>query len=1294
MSQGKVVASGHYSIGLPSWGRCFWQDPNDGVLFLAYASGNTEVDFVTSADSGLTWSGPKVAFYVDNFTQHPNFDIAMDRNGDLHCGFRYQNYNCYAHLVKNGTTWDQESPIQRPWSICADSGSVGGHNGSVYVHEINDFYTVNTLSFTPPGFRATPQVFLVAKAGKDGGGLTAIKAARILSPFTSAPASGYFNSDVSDIASGIPPGLDGGFPTLTAAGKPANFGGGSFAYHKQVVYSVDTTGIVVSWNDEYDTFGRVWQNRRIIELFEENDAIDDVFNSGFIPEVIPGPSMGFEKGPYPFEPVNPIIVSTNEEYLGSFFDKHWDMFTSAHEHITQESFGIDKFVRVESSAQVQGGGELSRSLNYNEWADDVFRGGQPSNVAPALAPFSGTLCDITNGAQSGLMYMYFNSRASDGRHCVSRMLCEVEPQPQTGGPTKIIPTTYRFPDRFHPVSGIRNFAFVDTTLAGGKDGKGMWDGMRALHHVNGQWAAGKSEFVATVGSGLGPRINRLIAWDFNSSLEATAGLKLPTFSFDHITASGTNSTFVGLIAASIASSPSTVHNLFDQSTVTSQTISNGDSLTFEWNTPVIISRIEIPWNKTGFGSSDSTNMFEIEIQTSMDGINFETVKYYDGVPGREGFSTGDFLVKVYADTDLTIDEFNFTTRMDCGIGRFLRIRFTGPQTGTRDVREVRIYGASTTEGKVSTDFNSFLRTFSRPTQRTDYVEKFDGVFEFSSLPPGWRSYGDWDWFVQASGELSKPTKLPSAQPTRLGLVQSGIFAGRPVGSGDGSALSTAEWMPLNSSGVVEVDINVGVDELDKDGNPGRTIRWDTRYHKIGKGLIIPATSDDDSFQFFVVPSGKDASLNMGEVKDFHTQGNCYVGTCDYFTVSTNVPPGEWTLRWAFRRGKTPNAIPIAGDQSLAFIDNVRGLDAPTQPSIFGYMSAESFATGVIYGYMAKTDWSYINSYMKAYYWFEPRHGYIFGAPNAFEGINGYLLGNKEGQVLGYTLGGSGLLSIPSGSINGYVAVQSGNLSAINGYALGMRAEQIYGYMTSTSGVNSGSGIFGYMMVPDAASMIYGGVNLGVSGVPTDNILGFLANRANENTFGFVLGPSGALSNINGYMAPQNAGTILGYVSALASQTGDINGYVKVADEENNIFGYLISSGDPLLGPQQRINGYLLNDGVAEQIYGYMNVIDTENIYGYTKGAEFASGSINAYISGVGFAEEQVLGYLAGISGTASGSINSYLVGVEGPSKSILGWMVGIPDAANSCEACTPNHGNVPLPPAVTALTLPSSCFNI
>jgi hypothetical protein len=1272
-----VVASGHFDIGLPSWGRCFWQDPNDGVLFLAYVSGNTEVDFVTSADSGVTWSDPKFAFPVDDYSIHGNFDVAMDRNGEVHCAFRLNNFNCYAHLAKNGTTWDTEAPIWRPWGVCADSGSVGGHNGSIFINELNTSYNIATVP-TPPTYNTNPEVYLVAKSEKAGGGLTAIQAAQVLSPYTSLPNSGIYSNDVSAVATGIPPGLGGGFPLFTFAGVPTSFGGDGRWRSPQVTYTVDNSGTCIAYNPTFG--GGSWLLKRLVNTYQLGDPNSIAVQSGSVPFVAQGPTMGFEKGPFPFDPINSVLISTYEDKV-SGFENHWDLLTTAHEHTTLNSDSVDYFVRVESVVEVQGN-NLSRSTEYDSWADDVFDGGQPSNVAPALAPRSGTLCDITNGAASGVMYMYFNSRSQDGRHCVSRMLCDVLPQVQSTA-TNGIPTTYKFGNRFHPESGIRNFAYVDTTLAAGKDGIAQWTGMRALHHVNGQRLAGKSEFVATVGSGLNPSINRLIAWDFNKSIEGSAPLKLPSFSFDHIASSG-NGTFVGLSSASIASSPGLVHNLFDEDTTTAAVISNGDTLTFEWNTPVIITRVEMPWVKE-FGTGVSKEFFEIKLEISYDGVTFHTFKTFDEAGGRVALDAQDMLIKLFSEHNLDGDSYAFSNRMNNAVGRFLRITFEGAQTGTRDVREVRIYGAGTTSGETVTTFNDFTRTFVRSTSKTEYVEKFDGVFEFTSTPPGWRTYGDWEWGVQASGQLSRRNRLPTSLPTRHGHVQSGIFAHKTIGNGDGSALTTMQWMPLNTSGVVEVDITVGVGELDEDGNPGRTVSWDTRYHKIGRGVILPAGPEDDDFQFYVAPKGSPASGNLGKQSGFHLQGSCFVGTCDYFTVKTNVAPGDWTLRWMFRRGSSINAIPIAGDHSIAYIDNVKGLDAPAQPSIFGYLSSESFATGVIHGYMKKTNWEYINAYTKGYYWFEPRHGYIYGAPNGLGHIHGYLLGNKEGNIFGYALGGSGLLSIPSGAINGFVAVQSGNLSSINSYLLGPTSSNILGLLTGFDSVDSGSGIFGYMMTPDEWSIINGGLNLGASGVAL-GIDGFIASKQNEEIFGYVLGPPGDMSNIYGYLAPQNIGFINGYIHATDTGSGIIYSYLKTADAESDIHGFVLSSGDPIGPGQQMINGYLLNDGVFEIINGYIKAPAESIINGYMNAVDFASGSINVYMSGVGFVDSSIDGYLAGISGSNNSSIDGYLVGVQLPSSAIDGYLIGF-GSSGICD----NHGTVPFP-ALPLFVIPTGNF--
>ena len=222
-----------------------------------------------------------------------------------------------------------------------------------------------------------------------------------------------------------------------------------------------------------------------------------------------------------------------------------------------------------------------------------------------------------------------------------------------------------------------------------------------------------------------------------------------------------------------------------------------------------------------------------------------------------------------------------------------------------------------------------------------------------------------------------------------------------------------------------------------------------------------------------------------------------------------------------------------------------------------------------------------------------------------------------------------------------------------------------------------------MKVPAAFEQIFGGVNMGVSGTPSARVLGYLANREFSSVAGFVKGPPGTVSNVHAYMSPQNVSVVHGFVQGLGEATGVIFSYMKTADAEDDIHGYLSASGNQLVGTQQRVHGYLFNAGASQEIFGYLNVIKSAEVYGYMKGNALASGSINAYASGIGFDNSIVNGYIAGISGNAISDINGYLIGVEVPVSEVEAYLIGFED-------CAP-HGTVPLPP-LPAFTIPTGNF--
>lgn len=1233
MASHVVVASGDFSIKLPSWGRSFWQDPNDGELFLAYASGDSEVNFVTSADSGITWTAPQFAFPVESYDIHSNFDTEMDRIGNVHCVFRYASSGCYQLLRKKAAGGWAPSGIGPAGFVTAgDTGPAKGFNGMVAVYDTAIGAAFADIAGPFPAARI---------AAKDASNV--VNTWAVTTPFTAYP----FLDDISP-GNYENAGPSGGFPIFTDAGDQGG---------PQVTYMVDNTGIA-----QVSNFFGTWLQARVLPIRGTISPNDPVGNSGYISHLPFGPAMAFARGTA--GKLNPIVLPNSFEHSSTF---NWDMLTTAAEAFIVDNNG-DYFGRVNSAANFSN--QISDSTRRDTYGIP-FIGTMPSPVFGA--PVSGLAAvDISHGDQEKQIKIYFQTRSPAGDQVISRILCDV--QNQSGGAATSL-TQYTFSDLESSSSGLRSWAPAGIVHTGGSGNIAAWNGFKVVRHpVDPGTGTTKKEIVATVGSGLSPKINNLIIWDFDNSIEATNLLKIPTFSLERTIDSGNNTNFVG-ISNLVGLTAAEGDNLFDNNTTTAAAVSNGDSITLEFTKVLLFSRLEIAWDHPFSGPA----FFEINIDTSLDGVTYKRVHTIEEGQTPGSFVTGAHLIKSSSEFEVPVDS-TINDELDAFVGKFVKITFGGAGGGTRDVREIRLYGPHTTAGKIVTA--GYSKSFQQsPPLDIGRSVTFGDVKE-GELPLGWTTYGDWDWFVRASGDYSKKTGLPSEISPQDGSVESGVFKGASNGNGDGFSVRTAEWMPLNSSGILETNIEVLSTEVDDNGNPGRTIKWDTRYKLFGSGLLLNEP-EDDSLRFFVSPIG--SGITDGEVSDLHLQAPCFINVCDWFTVNTSVSPGSYTLRWIFKRGSTAASGPFPGDEAVAYIDNVFGTQGITSPSILGFVKARAFETGVINGYVLSevSGISSINAYTTAQpNGFDSINGYVIGQPNAFETINAYLRGNSEGDIFAYMLGGDGLRSIPTGSVYGYMNVPSGTIASINGYLLPMQAASIYGYLAGNSGLFAS--ISGYLKAADAASEIYGTVNAGATGI-TQTIYGFVANRVFESVYGFVKAPSGTVSSIYGYLAPQKISNIYGYVRGLSDQTGVINSYVKGAEAAGEIYGFVISSGDPLVPSEQTIYGCIFSNGASEQVLGYMNVLASEQINGYTAGAEFASGSINAFISGVDFVSSNINSFLAGISGAPSGSINGYMVGIVAPNSQIDGYLIGY-DPSDDCAS----HG-VPLP-ALPIFTIPSGNF--
>lgn len=1234
MSSSVIVASGNEIIRLPSWGRSFWQDPNDGELFLAYASGDSEVDFVTSSDSGVTWTSPQFAFYVDTYSTHDNFDTEMDRQGNVHCGFRFNDSGCYQLLHKKVTGgWIPSGVGPAGFVDVADGGVAKGFNGMVTVYDI-------ALGAGGDISGPFPAVRIAAKDSSD-----TVNAWAVNTPFTAYP----FLDDMG-VANNTSAGPSGGYPIFTNAGEAGG---------PQVTYMVDNSGIVQAGM----VFG-TWSVKRILPI----KAIggDAAAISGFISNLPFGPSMSF--GRSIIGKINPIIISDAFDHSSTF---NWDMLTTAAEPFSGDDIADigspiagDFFGRVDSIATFNKDG-IGPGLQARSNISLIpFVSTMPGNVFGANPRAGGAASDISHGDTGSEIKIYFLTRSPDGSQIISRILCNL--QNQSGGDLSSV-TRFNFSSLQTAISGIRSWAPAGRQYTGGSGNIAGWHGFKALRHPTDPGiGVTKKEIVATVGSRIGG-LQSLVIWDFENSIEAGSLLKTPTYSFELTASSGNNPLFVG-ISDVVGLTPAEALILLDGDTSTSSNVATGDSITFEFTESLIFSRLEIAWQH----SFTTSKLLAIAIDTSVDGTTFKRVHTIPQIHTPGAFEADPHLIKASSEFEVPVDS-TINEEINAFVGKFVKLTFTGTD-GPFDVRELRLYGPHTTAGKIVTDV--FTTTFQLPPLQGFKSNDAFGDTREGKLPTGWRTSGDWDWFVRTSGDFSKLTGLPSEVAPQDGHVASGVFKGTLNGRFDGTAIKTAEWMPINSSGILETDITIPSDEVDETGAPGRTIKWDTRYNIYGDGLL-QNDPEDDSLRFFVVPEG--SGFLDGELSDFHAQGNRFTNVADWFTVKTNVSPGIYTLRWIFKRGNTPIRSAFVNDQAVAYIDNTVGATSGIpSPSIFGFIKGESFAVSSINGFFEPFLSSQVQGFASGT--LEPEifiHGYVFAAPNALGGINAYLLGMKQGSIDGYTIAGEDLRSFPTGEISCYVAVQSGTVGSIKGYLLGMKQGQIDGYVKVKGSGTQSETINSYLA---AQNMIESGVINAFMLVEGGS--GFI------NAYLFNAGVSGA---IKGYLKSYDAtSSILGYLETGSSQiTGVINTYVKVSDNEGNINAYMLTNeGGPfgyLKGnlSSQFINSYLLNTGVSGAIQGYLNTNVNENIDGYMKGAEVASGSINSYLEA--FASEQINGYMAGISGFETSQINSFIIGVSVPNEQIKAYLIAVQD-----DICS-FHGSVPLP-ALPSYTLPSSIF--
>lgn len=1119
-----ILAASGEQIFLPSWGRSFWQDSVTGDMICLYASGANEVDYVTSSDSGVTWSSPSFAFPVDDFTTHNNFDTSMDRDGNVHCVHRYNGSGCYTVLGKNGSgAWAASGVVARGFFTCRSTVDARDFNGSVEV------YDTTLRAFGDP--TSPPSARIVAVDTSNN-----VKAWYVDSPFTGFPV---FESTVSTRNVGA----SGGFPIPV--------GGLGSLGALAAVFSVDATGISMT-----DVTG-----------FEAS-AIDILPNvaetgkeGGLIGDAPLSYSMAWDR---PFiGNLAPVLVSTKD--VGKF-----EFYTG-----TSEPFGNGNgFYRVDSTAPYFFGPvpPTDRRLNLDNIPFKDLH--EATAGAPNLIN-GGSPVGMSHFDEDATIHMYFVNPRSDGNQTIYRVKANGQATPST--------TKWYVSELNDVASGLISWPDVTLATAGAGTAESgnfvHWHGFKPIKHptIAGS-GTDKQEIVATVGSGItngsGDVNTRLYMWRFEDSIAGQGLIPLPTFSIELTADSGNR--FVGIASSSGISSPSV---LFDGSTSTGQVISNSGNITLEFDDVYSFSRIEFPISSSGAGT-----YYDLKVESSLDGANFTTVYNIENLTT----TNGDSLIKLSSELDVPADA-TVTQSISAFAGKYVRITFDTPPPlqSPANTREIRLYGIDTTAGYTQTEgFSKFF--FSN--EGTFRTENFASV-PIGGIPTEWSTYGDFEWSVDR------------------GVHSSGAFSGEAIGSGDLSAIRTNRNPPANSSGVLELYVEV---------TSPRTITFDMKWDaQANVGVIDPSQPTDDYIELFVItPTG-----TVDKAQDLYN--GLFVTPSNYRTVSFDVnEPGLNTIRIIYNRGNIEVGSGNVGGEGAMWIDNFANLD-PKQSdpniltSIYGYMDGALSESGMSYAYVSG-------------------------------------VGHVSGNALAYM---SGAANVPSGVTNAFLLSDT------------MESGMVYAYLPS---VQASEQVYAFMEGSIDVAMDVVGAYIFTSGVE-GSVLGYMKNAATGCIYGYLKAPSGAFDSVYAYTLTPEFTNVYGYLKGPIPHGGVAYGYLEGIDYDNHIYGYMHASG-----LNTSSYGYINAEGITGNIYAYMPNGEKINVAGYIKGADVASGVINAWTSGVGVESGVTYAYIPGISGVATGVFYGYMSAVNLPSGQVYGHLIGFDDGAG-CNFPVPLPSSVAVP---------------
>lgn len=1286
-----VATTGLQDMRLPQWGRAFWQDPNDDEIFLAYASGSSEVDFITSTDGGNTWSTPALLFPVEDFHIHNNFDTIMDRDGHIHCGFRFAGSGCYQFVGKlPGGGWTLASGIGPVGLLTAgDSGLyTRGFQGSLTMQEAG----TESVAF--------PAVKVGAKDANDN-----IAAFILGAPYNTGP--------LVDSVFGSPhAGPSGGFP---------------------LIYVANNTSHITYYDHPNDSLDRLEKSGGTYFQFQSKSLSSDEVRFGASMSI--GSGVGFEGNTGIAFCCSSGTQATDGSIIGQTIYSHINTtaLSNTYHNIFDISGGTEN-TWVGKAGLINGPGGFSVTSGNFIQSSGVVPTGNMYGVGPNLFspkevtvhqfPGEGTICDFSFDDDGDFLFYYLGQNEW-GKQAIGRFKASYNN------------VNWDFVPISDPVNGLKYPASVSRTTTGGFSNMLFWGGFKALKHPTEQSSSGtKLELLVTQGHApIYPSGGILTVWDVAES-PSLGFWRAPEWSKDYILTSGAIDEieiFEGITALLNFQFTSHLERspfMFDDDVTSGAEyglIRDGYTIELEFDRERTFDRIEILHRNLV-----STPAPGMAVSGSMDGITWSRVAHIPSgiISGLSSYNRGNSLIKYMGrrptETELANTDPNKPAQLpiagalqpvndlDPFIAKFLRLQFENTHKGSHRVYEIRFYGPAACNPEIVT----WSDNSDDPPQYNKLFITGDGNTIVSTargtqgtLPPGFRTFGDFEWGIVASGEFTKNKSFKPTEPLPFdydGKVPSGLWATTNVGNfrGAGDAFSIRSEAigdasglgnPLRSvppggiqpgmSGVLEIDVNILATETFPRDDAGQAI--------IGRTIGFNIRSDvhvDDIIEFFIDGILQQTFIDIG----WNTFNSYSLGVDEFVepeTFELRNLSGKRTLRWVYTKGAydpvvDTNIYPFGA----AWIDNIFGLDggplegAPSKHR-YGYVRGGSpFEISVINGYLSGRGFTAI-------------HGFVPSGLPQQSFINGFLVGlgtEASGQIHGYALGHQQATSQINAFTLGNVPIDpTGINSSIHGFAL--------------AGFGSGntaptSNIHGFLQGDFGDQFIHGYVSVG-SGTDIASIRkGFLLGGWDGGVFG--LGP--------------NQKAIYGYLTTpLTSATSSIHGYLLGNFPISSIHGYLgsealVPSGGGLVGDPstsnvipgvnfihgylkgfqggQIIHGYVKRpSGVAGSIHGYvLSGAADESIHGYARSFEMAATGIHGYASGIGFDSSEIHGYVFGISGIITSSIHGYLSAVNIPLSQIHGTLIGTILAESSVTAC-PSH-NFPLCP-LPIIVLPSGFIN-